>query len=54
MPEKQLQPEYGIHRNNPEKFANWSIGKNLEFLNRYFDFCEILPGGWNAAAALSG
>jgi ubiquinone/menaquinone biosynthesis C-methylase UbiE len=26
-----------------EKFANWSIGKNIEYLNGYFDFCEIQP-----------
>jgi ubiquinone/menaquinone biosynthesis C-methylase UbiE len=24
-----------------EKFANWSIGKNIQYLNAYFDFCEI-------------
>ncbi|MFO7657114.1 MAG: class I SAM-dependent methyltransferase [Bacteroidales bacterium] len=24
-----------------EKFANWSIGKNVEYLNGYFDFCDI-------------
>ena len=43
MPERQLQLEYGIQWNNPENFANWSIGKNLEYLNRYFDFCDIQP-----------
>jgi len=26
-----------------EKFANWSVGKNVEYLNSYFDFCEISP-----------
>lgn len=24
-----------------EKFSNWSIGKNVDYLNAYFDFCEI-------------
>ena len=27
--------------NQAEKFANWSIGKNVEYLNGYFDFCDI-------------
>jgi len=26
-----------------EKFANWSVGKNVEYLNGYFDFCNIQP-----------
>jgi ubiquinone/menaquinone biosynthesis C-methylase UbiE len=26
-----------------EKFANWSIGKNVEYLNAYFNFCGIQP-----------
>ncbi|MBN1924202.1 MAG: class I SAM-dependent methyltransferase [Prolixibacteraceae bacterium] len=26
-----------------EKFANWSVSKNLEYINAYFDFCEIKP-----------
>lgn len=24
-----------------EKFAKWSVGKNIEYLNGYFDFCGI-------------
>lgn len=24
-----------------EKFANWSVGKNVDYLNAYFDFCDI-------------
>ena len=24
-----------------KKFANWSVGKNVEYLNAYFDFCSI-------------
>ncbi len=24
-----------------ENFANWSVGKNEEYLNGYFDFCDI-------------
>ena len=24
-----------------EKFANWSIGKNIEYLNGYYNFCDI-------------
>ncbi|MBN1998519.1 class I SAM-dependent methyltransferase [candidate division KSB1 bacterium] len=26
-----------------EKFANWSVGENIEFMNAYFEFCEIQP-----------
>jgi ubiquinone/menaquinone biosynthesis C-methylase UbiE len=26
-----------------EKFANWSVGKNTDYLNAYFDFCNIQP-----------
>lgn len=26
-----------------EKFANWWIGKNIEYLQAYFDFCQIKP-----------
>jgi len=26
-----------------EKFSSWSITKNIEYLQRYFDFCEIMP-----------
>lgn len=26
-----------------DKFANWSVGKNVEYLNAYFDFCGIQP-----------
>lgn len=26
-----------------EKFANWSVGKNVDYLNGYFDFCDIQP-----------
>lgn len=26
-----------------DKFANWSIGKNVEYLNGYYDFCGIKP-----------
>ncbi len=26
-----------------ENFANWWIGKNTEYLQRYFDFCNIQP-----------
>jgi ubiquinone/menaquinone biosynthesis C-methylase UbiE len=24
-----------------EKFANWSVGKNIEYLQAYFDFCNL-------------
>jgi ubiquinone/menaquinone biosynthesis C-methylase UbiE len=26
-----------------EKFANWSVGRNVEYLNAYFEFCGIQP-----------
>lgn len=26
-----------------KKFANWSVGKNVEYLQAYLDFCEITP-----------
>ncbi len=26
-----------------EKFANWSIGKNIDYLDAYFNFCGIKP-----------
>ena len=26
-----------------ENFANWSISKNVDYLNAYFDFCKIQP-----------
>lgn len=26
-----------------ENFANWSVGRNVDYLNAYFDFCGIQP-----------
>ena len=26
-----------------EKFSNWSITKNIEYLQRYFEFCSMVP-----------
>ncbi len=38
MPNRVIKRQFN---KQAEKFANWWIGKNTEYLQRYFDFCDI-------------